>query len=183
VLPNSHFFTQIRMNSRNFTLFRANSREVTWQIVRKIFCEKAYERLFLALFVVHTSKKKISWKVWKFVNSHFFTWIRVNLIENLLNINLGCFLIGCKKQTLFFLHHRGTKRLFLLQKIETTNLIKLFWCTNSWFGKFSPLQINKNINTFLFLPFDYKLLIKFKIWFNYQLYNFSIYMCGLTRGM
>jgi hypothetical protein len=44
--------------------------------VRKIFCEKAHERLYLALFAVHTGKKKISWKSVKIFE---FTWKSVNL--------------------------------------------------------------------------------------------------------
>jgi hypothetical protein len=46
--------------------------------VRKIICEKAYERLFLALFAVQTGKKKISWKSVKICE---FNWIHANSRE------------------------------------------------------------------------------------------------------
>jgi hypothetical protein len=38
--------------------------------VRKIFCEKAYERLFLALFAVQTGKKKDFVKICEFTRIH-----------------------------------------------------------------------------------------------------------------
>jgi hypothetical protein len=51
--------------------------------VRKIFFEKAHERLFWALFAVPSIpvKKRFREKVWKFVNSREKVWINVNSRE------------------------------------------------------------------------------------------------------
>jgi hypothetical protein len=89
--------------------------------VRKIFCEKAYERLYLALFAVHTSKKKDFvkkcenlWihgnsreKVWIFfVNSREFTWNHVKKCEKV------WILVNSREKVWIWQHCIQRKKLF-----------------------------------------------------------------------
>jgi hypothetical protein len=77
---NSHFFTksffyrygrQTTPKIASHGLFHKKSfifsirgfKEVTWIVVERSFVKKAHERLFLALFAVHTGKKRFREKV------------------------------------------------------------------------------------------------------------------------
>jgi hypothetical protein len=50
---------------------------------KRFFYEKAHERLFWALFTVHTGEKKISWKSVKMCE--YFLWIHANSREKVGN--------------------------------------------------------------------------------------------------